>query len=31
MTAQELKYDFLLKKDRVQSLSTSNFNDAEID
>ena len=31
MTAQELKYDFLLKKDRIQSLSTSNFNDAEID
>lgn len=31
MTAQELKYDFLVKKDRVQSLSTSNFNDAEID
>jgi hypothetical protein len=31
MTAQELKYDFLIKKDRIQSLSTSNFNDAEID
>lgn len=31
MTARELKYDFLLKKDRVQSLSTANFNDAEID
>lgn len=31
MTAPELKYDFLLKKDRVQSLQTANFNDAEID
>lgn len=31
MTAPELKYDFLLKKDRIQSLSTQNFNDAEID
>lgn len=31
MTAPELKYDFLLKKDRVQSLSTHYFNDAEID
>lgn len=31
MTAPELKYDFLLKKDRIQSLSTQNFYDEEID